>query len=263
MPKLSLPDGRLHYEIGGSGPPLLLIAGMLSDSASWGPLVTPLEESHTVIRPDNRTTGRTQHDGQARIEDMASDAARLVNALGLGPAHVVGHSLGGTIALLLAGIRPQAVRSLTLMAAAPLNRPHLVALFEGLARIRARTEEEWLRALYPWLFSPAFFETPSNVEAALLAARAYPHAQSLPAMEEQTRAFAAFDPGTIRPVGAIPAQAIFGATDLIAPQALAEPVLRALGVETFGCLPDAGHSLHWDAPEATLAAITRWLESLA
>ncbi|MEM9639120.1 MAG: lipolytic enzyme, partial [Pseudomonadota bacterium] len=60
MPDLGLPEVTLHYEVTGSGPPMILIAGMMSDSASWGPLIPHLEAHFTLICPDNRTTGRTR-----------------------------------------------------------------------------------------------------------------------------------------------------------------------------------------------------------
>ena len=56
MPDLALEDITLHYEIDGSGPPLLMLAGMMGDNASWGALLRLLTPHFTVIRPDNRTT---------------------------------------------------------------------------------------------------------------------------------------------------------------------------------------------------------------
>lgn len=248
MPRLNNGSAMVHYEIGGSGPPLLLLAGMFSDSASWGPVIADLEARFTVIRPDNRTTGRTRHDGPARVEDMADDAVALLDHLDLGPAHVAGHSLGAMLAMMVAANRPDSVRSLVLACAAPVPRPHLVALFDGLCRIRAAAGDDWLRALYPWLFAPPFFEDQRNVEAALIAARGYPHAQRLEAMQDQVRAFAEFDPDTLQPVPEVPGLAIFGGADLIVPQGEARDRLAELGIGTMIEFPGTGHSLHWEAP---------------
>lgn len=262
MPVLHTEGADLHYEVGGSGPPMILLAGMFSDSASWGPVVAPLEARFTVIRPDNRTTGRTRHEGPARVEDMARDAAALMAALSLGPAHVIGHSLGGALSLLVAGDRPDLVRSVTLTCTAPLPRPHLVSLFDGLCRIRAVAGNDWLRALYPWLFAPPFFDDPRNVDAAMLAAGAYPHAQSLPAMRDQVAAFATFDPATLAPVAGIPARAIFAGDDLIVPEPLARARLAELGVTEAVTIPGAAHSLHWEAPNAIVDEILKFLSRI-
>ena len=259
MPRIETDGASLHYEIGGDGPPLLLLAGMFSDSASWAPVVPALERHFTVIRPDNRTTGRTRHEGAARVEDMARDAGALLDALALGPAHVVGHSLGSTLGLLIAGDRPDLIRSLTLSCAAPLRRAHLVSLFEGLCRIREAAGNDWLRALYPWLFAPPFFEDSRNVEAAMLAAGAYPHAQGLEAMREQVAAFAAFDPFGLTPVRGLPALASFAGEDIIVPDALARARLADLGIADAVTIAGAGHSLHWEAPESFVAEILQFL----
>ena len=60
MPALELPDLSLHYEDRGSGPPLLLVAGLASDSFSWLPVATPLAVRFRTIMPDNRGVGRTR-----------------------------------------------------------------------------------------------------------------------------------------------------------------------------------------------------------
>jgi len=126
-----------HYEASGSGPPLLLIAGMMSDSASWAPLVPLLEPHFTLIRPDNRTTGRTTPwNAPASVGIIAEDCAALVSHLNTGPAHVLGHSLGGMVGLRLAVTHPKAVKSLTLAAAAPLRLERNVVLFKTLLAFR-------------------------------------------------------------------------------------------------------------------------------
>lgn len=95
MPTFEQGNVSLHYEISGNGPPLLLIAGMMSDSASWAPLVPLLEPHFTVMRPDNRTTGRTMPmEAPASVDLFAADCAGLLEHLNLGPAHIMGHSLG-------------------------------------------------------------------------------------------------------------------------------------------------------------------------
>ena len=84
MPDLKLDDISLHYEVDGSGPPLLLHAGMLSDSATWAPLVPLLTEHFTLIRPDNRSTGRTTPgDAPNSGAHMAADVLALMDHLGL------------------------------------------------------------------------------------------------------------------------------------------------------------------------------------
>ena len=238
-----------HYEISGNGPPLLLIAGMMSDSASWAPLVPILETNFTVIRPDNRTTGQTTPwDAPASVDIFAADCAALLAHLGLGPAHVLGHSLGGMIALRLACRFPDQVKTLSLAAAAPLRLERNVALFKALLAIRESNAapDAWLNALFPWLFSPAIYEVEGMVAQAAAASLAYPYAQTAQAMGHQIAALDGYTPDPLSTLRC-PAQAILAADDLILPATLAAPTLGDLPVHL---IEGAGHSVHWDAPDA-------------
>jgi pimeloyl-ACP methyl ester carboxylesterase len=100
-------------------PPLLLIAGHSAQAVWWRAEFIQLlvDKGYYVIRYDNRDVGRSQHFAGAAytIEDMADDAAGLLDGLGIPSAHVVGQSMGGMIAQELALRHPHTVLSLTLM----------------------------------------------------------------------------------------------------------------------------------------------------
>ncbi|MEP1768088.1 MAG: alpha/beta fold hydrolase [Sulfitobacter sp.] len=248
-----------HYEITGDGPPLLLIAGMMSDSASWAPLLPLLEPHFTLIRPDNRTTGRTTPwDAPATIDIFAADCAALLDHLDLGPAHVMGHSLGGMIAWELGCAAPHLVQSLTLAATAPLRLQRNVALFMNLHAIRNSNAaaEVWLNALFPWLFSPALYEHSDAVAQAAIASLAYPYAQSADAMGHQIAALEGYAPDANTPPQ-VPLQALLAQDDLIMPLGLAQ---HALGDVATHVISGAGHSIHWDAPDAVAAHLRRFIE---
>lgn len=105
-----------YEELGHAGdPPLLLIAGLGSQMLSWHePLCELLvERGLRPIRFDNRDAGLSTHvDHDYRLEDMAADAAGLLDHLGIESAHVVGMSMGGMVAQALAYEHPRRVRSL-------------------------------------------------------------------------------------------------------------------------------------------------------
>lgn len=251
-------DGiALHYERSGTGPPLLLIAGMMSDSASWAPLLPLLEPHFDVIRPDNRTTGRTTPwDAPASVPQCAADCAALLAHLRCGPAHVMGHSLGGMIGMRLACSAPDAVRTLTLAASAPLRLERNVALFKTLLAIRRSdaAPDVWLHALFPWLFAPALYEAEGAVAQAAALSLAYPHAQSVQAMGHQIAALDGYLPDAVSDLRC-PAQALLAADDLLLPTALARPSLGNLPTHLIA---DAGHSIHWDAADAVAAHLLRF-----
>jgi pimeloyl-ACP methyl ester carboxylesterase len=260
MPDLALSDVTLHYEIGGAGPPLLLLAGMVSDSASWAPVLEALEPRFTVIRPDNRTTGRTRpRDAPVSVPGMAADAAALLEALGQGPAHVAGHSMGGLIAMELAAARPDLVSRLTVMASAPMRMARNAFLFRTLLALRAEgmAEDLWLRALFPWLFHPSAFDLPDQIEAGIRAGLDYPYAQSAEAMAHQVSALEAYDPAGLGPRVQVPALALLAENDALIPEAEARAALADIPDLRVETVPRAGHSLHWDAPQAVAEALIR------
>ncbi|MFG6499074.1 alpha/beta fold hydrolase [Sulfitobacter sp. 1A13191] len=253
MPDLPLSDISLHYEVDGRGPPLLMLAGMLSDSASWGALAPLLSDHFTLIRPDNRSTGRTTPwDAETSVAQMARDALALMDHLGHETFHVVGHSMGGLMAMELFGLAPDHIRALSILASAPVRAPRTMAVFDALLAVRRAPEGEqlWLRALYPWIFATGFFTDPNNTNTALAAALAYPHAQSADAMAHQLEALRGFRP-TVRPSDlTCPTKVLHGAEDLLIPRAAAEEAFAEIPSVTQTTLPDAGHSIHWDAAEA-------------
>lgn len=100
-PRPSETTVRLAHDVAGSGPPLLLIAGTGFPGASWhlDELLGPLRERFTVITFDHRGTGDTPGtSGPYSTRLFAADALALLRELDLGPAHVLGHSMGGRVA---------------------------------------------------------------------------------------------------------------------------------------------------------------------
>lgn len=262
MPDLALNDVSLHYEVNGDGPPLLLLAGMLSDSAAWAGFAPLLTDRFTVIRPDNRTTGRTvPWDAPADCGLMAADAIALMEHLGFERFHVGGHSLGGLLTLEIAHQVPERVASSTVLASGRVRSPRTAAVFDALLAVRRapQGEELWLRALYPWLFGPAFFDDAQSVETALTAALGYPYAQTLDAMGHQIAAFRAFRPKAKPEAIRCPTLVLYAGQDIMIPPALAQPSFAKIPDLTEARIEQAGHSIMWDAPEETARHLLTFL----
>lgn len=249
MPDLTLPDATLHYDVSGNGPPLLLVAGFMSDSASWAPLLPLLEPHFTVIRPDNRTCGRTvPWNAPASMEIWTDDLIALLDHLGHPKAHVVGHSLGGVFGWVLARKAPDRVASLLMIGSAPILTPRNDVLFRGLLAIRRSNAppETWLRMLFPWLFRAEVFANPDLVAQAVADSLAYPYAQSADAMEWQLNALQSTDPGWFSALPPVPCKALLSPADMLVPYD--DACASLAGIETV-TLPGLGHSLHWDDPQ--------------
>jgi pimeloyl-ACP methyl ester carboxylesterase len=116
MPTVRVKDVGLYYETHGSGPALVLIAGLNSDHTLFRSFIPRLAERYQVIVLDNRGIGQsTGAESAFTIETLAENTAGLLHALGLTRAHVLGVSLGGRIAAALALQDLDLVRSLLLV----------------------------------------------------------------------------------------------------------------------------------------------------
>lgn len=105
--------GLLAHKVLGQGEPVLLLNGGLMSLSAWEPVAAPLQETFRVVRCDLRGQLLSPGLPPARFEGHVLDVCTLLEALALGPVHVVGVSYGGLVGLLLAAGNPELVRSLT------------------------------------------------------------------------------------------------------------------------------------------------------
>ena len=104
--------GWLHYASAGAGAPVVLIHGFGLDCGMWDPQWSAFTQHHRVIRYDLRGYGSSSlpEGAYSHVDDLLA----LIDSLGARPAHLVGLSLGGRVALRVAAQNPEVVRSLTL-----------------------------------------------------------------------------------------------------------------------------------------------------
>ncbi|WP_188783877.1 alpha/beta fold hydrolase [Nocardioides phosphati] len=110
------PAGDLAYVRRGEGPPLLLVMGVAGHHLMWSePFVAALAEHFDVVAFDNRGIGQSfRAEPGFTLDDLAGDAAAVMDHVGWSAAHVLGISMGGAIAQVLALAHPERVQSLTL-----------------------------------------------------------------------------------------------------------------------------------------------------
>jgi pimeloyl-ACP methyl ester carboxylesterase len=135
MPTLAVNGIDIAYDVTGAGPPVLLICGTGQPAAMWpmtGTLDTVVTAGHTAITFDNRGIAPTSvPPGPYTVEQLADDAIALLDHLDVGPAVVLGASLGGTITQRVALQRPDLVRAAIFVVG--VNRISAM----GLATVRA------------------------------------------------------------------------------------------------------------------------------
>ncbi|MEA1083327.1 alpha/beta hydrolase [Sphingomonas sp. CD22] len=262
---LQVEGARLHYVDRGNGPAIVMVHGLGGQlrNFSYG-MLAPLAADHRVILVDRPGSGYSQadDDGEPGIAAQAAILGRFIDLLGIERPLVVGHSLGGALALSLAIQRPELVRGLALIA--PLTQPQddVPEAFKGLAAIPAGvrrlfaqtiatplsrlTAERTLAAVFAPEPPPADFVTrgggalsqrPANIAAA---------AADLAAAAQEIEGIAAHYPALT-----VPTAILFGRDD-----AILDPVRH--GERTAAVIPGArieivpgGHMIPITAPEAT------------
>lgn len=115
-------DCRYHYEVIGSGEPLLLLHGFTGDHTTWVDTVTLLKKDYQCVVVDLLGHGRSScPDDPSRydIQLVARDLKELMGKLSFERFHLLGYSMGGRLALTLAVLFPEAVQSLVLESASP------------------------------------------------------------------------------------------------------------------------------------------------
>lgn len=107
---------EVHYiRTGGDKPPVVLLHGLMLNGACWTPLARALEEDYDVIMPDARGHGYTSApDYGYCYDDLAADVVKLIDALGLATPVLLGHSMGGMTAAVVASQNPKQLRGLIL-----------------------------------------------------------------------------------------------------------------------------------------------------
>jgi 3-oxoadipate enol-lactonase len=104
---------QLHHEVAGEGSPVVFLHAGICDSRMWDPQWDEFARDHRVVRCDLRGFGRTPLTPEGFSHP--ADAIELLDALALGPATLVGASMGGGVALQIAVARPDLVSSLVLV----------------------------------------------------------------------------------------------------------------------------------------------------
>jgi pimeloyl-ACP methyl ester carboxylesterase len=257
MPDFTRDAATIHYEIVGTGKPLLLIAGTASDGASWGPLLTRLP-GRQLILIDNRGSGRTKVEGPLSHADMVEDCAALLDHLKLGSVDVVGHSLGGFLGMLLAADHPTKVERLVTMGTGIVDAKSKVML-QDLSRLYFTiAPEDYFRLLYQLLFSTPFFADAAGLAAAARASTDYPFRQSPGDFARQIAAMdnrVSLDSSTIT----CPVLAIAAEHDTLASPASVAAAHARIAAHKTTTIQDAAHSMHWEQPDAVAAAIMGFL----
>jgi len=272
--ELDLHGHRTVYRIAGNGPAVLLIHGMINSSRHWRSVALALADSHTVIAPDLIGHGDSATPrGDYSIGAHAASIRDLLAAIGIDRATVVGHSLGGGIAMQFFYQFPQRTERLILVSSgglgddvSPLLRGAALPGASALLRLAARPRlvdglERGGRRLRDRGHDSGVY-----LQAIARALRPLKDAGSRTAFLQTLRAVidargqrvSALD--RLYLLGDMPMLIVWGERDHTIPLRHGREAHEAIPGSRFETLPEAAHFPHLDDPEGLSAVLRDFLE---
>lgn len=242
----------VHETGGGEGAPVVLLHGFGGSHRIWSPIHERLAAQARVLAYDLPGHGGSFDHPEAGPAKVAANAILAdLEARGIAAAHLVGHSMGGAIAALMALFQPARVASLTLLSPGgfgPEINHRLLSRYAGAAD--AAELAPYLEAMYGW-----FSAVPEGLAAELIAARAGPGrreklAEMASGLAKDGRQGAL--PREKLAALASPVTVVWGGLDNVLPVRQADDLPAHWSLRLF---PDLGHMLPEEAPDAMLEII--------
>jgi pimeloyl-ACP methyl ester carboxylesterase len=259
MSNFTLLDNRsLHYRrIGETGTPVVLLHGYLDSHVSFFRLFSALSLDHVLYVPDQRGHGDSAPAATYEIAAFTEDAIGFIERIGVGPVHLVGHSLGGIVAQRVAAARPELVRSLALIGTArnAAGNPALQEVVPLLQSLQGPVPEPIAREFQA---STTFRPLPEDVFYRFLA-------ETLkvdPAVWQAALYGLLDEPPPEDAPSRIPALILWGREDGIFGQADQEALRRHFIKSRSVEYPETGHAPNWERPVEVAQALTGFWRDL-
>jgi 3-oxoadipate enol-lactonase len=254
--------GTIGYEVRGleHGVPLLLIRPLGGSMALWGTFRTLLEQQFRVISFDLRGMGQSSPATEwSTTRRLAGDALRVLNELEVEDAHVFGISLGGMIATWMGILAPTRVRKLCIASAAAQGLDlRRAGLRRGLRLATCFARRDVEICLVHSMLSPHFrAQHPDVVRSIDAVLRRHPTPRST--LLDLALASVLHQPGGKLHLIRATTLVLAGFHDRLLGPNCSRVLARAIPRATFEIIPDAGHDLTLEQPEATAERVARFL----
>ena len=262
MPHVTANGVSLYYEEAGSGPPLLLIAGLGGNRNSWATVVPVLSTRYRVFTFDNRGTGKSAvPTGPYSMEEMAHDTAALIDHLGTGPLPAVGWSMGGVILQSLLIDHPDKVSAAVLLSTLPSYTEVQHPWLDGLLALRqAGVDPVTLAtATLPWAFTPYTLVDHVRTRAMLDLGAKDPEPTGFAGFAAQASGIRVFDRRPELTSVTTPTLVLVGAEDVLTPPSQSIEIASRIPGAELVVLPRGSHGMIIEFPAQTLAAIESFL----
>jgi 3-oxoadipate enol-lactonase len=236
----------LYYEVHGEGDPLLCVMGLAADAREWVFNVPVFSERHRTVVFDNRDVGRSAYvEEPYEIADMAADALALANHLELERFHLIGVSMGGTIAQEIALAAPERIATLTLSVSWAgggrwWRRRHR-QLWDLVPRLSREELIDWLLVLN---LSEQLWEDEATIGRARERLLGDPHAQRPDGLRRQAEASARHDVRDRLGTLSMPVHVIAAERDILVPVWKSRELAELIPEAKLTVVPEAAHGMN-------------------
>ncbi len=238
------PGGPVGFSVTGSGPALVLVAGLGSTRRIWGSLPAILGQRFTVVCPDNRGVGASRGGEAFTLAGAARDLVAILDHLGLERASLLGASMGGAIALVTARDAPARVERLVLASCAAHLSHHGRASLGLLSRLLELDPPDLVGlALAALTFAPPFHERHPSIIREVGELYGLDPRDVEGARAQARHLLEGWDLRPNLPDIRVPALVVAGRRDAVVSVEDTELLASGLPHATFLELPDAGHSV--------------------
>ena len=261
MATIQINNVEIYYEQHGHGEPLILIAGYACDHLFWSAILDHLKPYFQVFIFDNRAVGQTKDDGRSfTLEVMADDTIALIEKLGVARPHILGQSMGGAIAQIVARKYAKKLNKLIIMnSSAKFNTRTLLAI-ENLLTLRKEniSLDHLINASLPWFFSSHFLDDKEKIARFKEALQNNPHPQSIQNQERQFKALLEFNSRNWLHEINIPTHIIAAEDDIVDLVSESHQLITGIKNATLSIVP-GGHSSPIEQPEKVYKLIVDFL----
>ncbi|MES2389188.1 MAG: alpha/beta fold hydrolase [Bacteroidota bacterium] len=131
---------ELAFRTSGTGFPVVILHGVFGSGDNWLTVTKALAQHYTIYLPDQRNHGRSPQSGEFTYAAMAADLLEFFDKHNLQKAHLIGHSMGGKVAMLFAGLYPERIEKLIVVDISPrYYAPHHSSILAGLNAMNLET----------------------------------------------------------------------------------------------------------------------------
>jgi esterase len=254
---------KLHYNIFGEGKPVIILHGLFGSSRNWQSVSKILSENFQVITPDLRNHGQSFHAESMTYTEMAEDILELIKTNSLDNVSLIGHSMGGKVAMINALLRSDVIDKLAVLDIAPVSYEHRYGkLFQAMQSLplnelsNRNDAEKILNDQINDLFLTQFL-----LQNLVRAEDGFEWRINLPAIQSNIESISSFPDIPTETQYNKPALFLGGENSHFVQPEYHSEIKKHFPNAEIELIENAGHMLHIEQPDKTVSKLRKFLES--